>query len=181
MQVIDTDLPGVRVLAPAVHGDDRGELRELFRDPAGAGADFGPIRQINLTRSVAGALRGLHWQLPRQGKLVWVTRGRVFDVAVDVRAGSDTFGRHAAVELGTGQGLWIPPGFAHGLLAVGGDCDVIYALSEPYELRGQRGVRWDDPQLGIDWPVDGAPIVSARDAALPRLRELGDEDLPHRP
>lgn len=178
MQVIDTDLPGVRLLAPAVHRDDRGDLRELFRDPVEAG--FGPIRQLNLTRSAAGALRGLHWQLPAQGKLVWVTRGRIFDVAVDLRSGSDTFGRHVAVELGTGDGLWIPPGFAHGFLAVGGDCDVVYALSEPYEADGQRGVRWDDPQLAIDWPVDGAPIVSARDAALPRLRELGDADLPDR-
>ncbi len=180
MQVIDTDLPGVRMLAPAVHRDERGELRELFRDSGGAAGCFGPIRQINLTRSAAGALRGLHWQLPAQGKQVWVTRGRVFDVAVDVRAGSDTFGRHVAVELGAGDGLWIPPGFAHGFLALDGDCDVVYALSEPYQPRGQRGVRWDDPQLAIDWPLDRSPIVSARDAALPRLRDLDDEDLPDR-
>ncbi len=183
VRVIDTSLPGVRVLAPAAHEDARGELRELFRDRALAAAGIAPvIRQVNLTRSVGGALRGLHWQLsPEQGKLVWVVRGRVFDVVADVRRDSDAFGRHVALELGTGDGVWIPPGFAHGFLAVGGDCDVVYALTEPYEERGQRGVRWDDPQLAIGWPIGaGEPILSVRDAALPLMRELGDEDLPDR-
>lgn len=177
MRLFETELTGVRRVEAEVHVDSRGDLRELYRD---GHLDL-EVAQLNLSRSVPGALRGLHWQLePAQGKLVWVTRGRIFDVAVDLRPDSDSFGRHLGLELAPGAGVWIPTGFAHGFLALT-EAEVMYAMSAPYRQDRQRGVRWNDPDLAIRWPLAGAaPLLSPRDAALPRLGDLDDADLPDR-
>jgi dTDP-4-dehydrorhamnose 3,5-epimerase len=142
-----------------------------FRD-VGIDATF---VQDNLVRSVRGALRGMHFQLPpaAQGKLVGVVTGRIFDVAVDVRKGSPTYGRWVGEELegGTGTFLWIPPGFAHGYQVLGESAYVTYKVTGEYRGDLDRGFRWDDPDVGIAWP-SVAPVVSERDQSLPLLREL---------
>ncbi len=152
----------------AIHRDDRGDLTELYQQRG----DEPAFVQANFTRSRAGALRGLHYQLTRpQGKLVTVVRGTVFDVVVDIRRGSATFARWFGVLLSAQgrQQLWSPPGFAHGFVALE-DADVVYHLTAPYEPADQRAIRWNDPQLAIAWPVE-RPLVSPRDADAALLAE----------
>jgi dTDP-4-dehydrorhamnose 3,5-epimerase len=176
MKAHATPLPGVVVLAPDAFADARGHFLETFRRDryaelgVGVGLEF---VQDNLSWSRRGTLRGLHYARTRpQGKLVYVTRGEIFDVAVDVRAGSPTAGRWFGVTLSSDNHhqLWIPPGFAHGFLARS-DADVAYKCTATHDPADEHTVRWDDPALAIAWPLDGPPLLSARDAAAPCLRD----------
>jgi dTDP-4-dehydrorhamnose 3,5-epimerase len=181
MRFIPTELPGVVIVEPAVFGDDRGWFYESFNEPkfhAGL-QSLGlpaprPFVQDNHSKSAAGVLRGLHYQLPPhpQGKLVRVVRGRVWDVAVDIRQGSATFGRWVGVELSEAnrRQLWIPEGFAHGFLSLEDGTEFLYKTTDVYAKDCERAIRWDDPQLGIAWPLEGrAPSLAAKDAAAPDL------------
>jgi dTDP-4-dehydrorhamnose 3,5-epimerase len=185
MKVVETDLPGVLILEPPVFGDDRGTFRETWRRDRWAAAGL-PERfeQDNLSASRPGVLRGLHYQHPNpQGKLVSVFAGAVFDVAVDIRRGSPTFGRWVGVELSAenGRQLWVPPDFAHGFVvtAVGGDGVALfgYKCTSVYDPAAEGSLRWDDPAIGIAWPVE-APVLSPKDAAAPRLAEVAAGRLP---
>ncbi|RPI15804.1 MAG: dTDP-4-dehydrorhamnose 3,5-epimerase [Lysobacterales bacterium] len=178
MQVTPTDLPEVLLLEPRVFGDERGFFMEsynqqAFRQATGLDVDF---VQDNHSRSARGVLRGLHFQRPprAQGKLVRVTAGRVFDVAVDVRRSSPRFGRWTGVELAAGnhRQLWIPPGFAHGFLVLSDSADFLYKTTDYYSPPDEGSVLWSDPAIGIEWPTTGIDIVlSAKDAAAPSLAE----------
>ena len=165
MKVRETPLPGVLVLEPKVFRDDRGFFTETYSTRALAGKGI-PLLfvQDNHSRSSRDVMRGLHYQLERpQGKLVHVARGRIFDVAVDIRIGSPTFARWFGIELNDENllSLWVPPGFAHGFCVLSEFADVIYKCSALYESSDDRGVKWDDPRIGIDWPVKN-PIGTAR-------------------
>jgi dTDP-4-dehydrorhamnose 3,5-epimerase len=181
MRVISTKLPEVLILEPKVFGDERGFFlesynRKQFSELTGVEADF---VQDNHSRSSRGVLRGLHYQLTphAQGKLVRVTSGRVFDVAVDVRRSSSRFGQWVGAELSAEnhRQLWIPPGFAHGFLVLSESADFLYKASAYYAPQHERSVRWNDPQIGIEWPLTAGttPFVSPKDAAAPSL--LGAE------
>jgi dTDP-4-dehydrorhamnose 3,5-epimerase len=173
MQVSKLDIPGLLVIEPRVFADERGAFFESFnlarfRDATGLGIDF---VQDNHSVSRKGVLRGLHYQAAphAQGKLVRVVRGAAWDVAVDIREGSPTFGRWAAVELSASnrKQLWIPEGFAHGFLALEDDTEFLYKTTSYWSGASERTIRWDDPVLGVEWPLTAAPIVSAKDAAAP--------------
>ena len=180
MQLVPTALPGVVVVRPTVHHDARGHFLELSH--AGRFADVGlpaHFAQVNQSRSVRGVVRGLHLQTRRpQGKLVTAVRGTIWDVAVDVRRGSPTFGQWVGVTLDADDPaqLWIPPGFAHGFCVLSEVADVVYQCTDTYDAGGETGVAWDDPAVGIAWPVR-APILSARDVQLPPL-DAARDDLP---
>jgi len=168
MQVIPSAVPDVLVIEPKIFGDPRGFFMESYneRDMQAAGIDAHFV-QDNHSRSARNVLRGLHYQIARpQGKLIRVTSGRIFDVAVDLRAGSKSFGQWTSVELSAENHrmLWIPAGFAHGFLVLSEFADVLYKASDYYAPEAERAVRWNDPQIGIDWPLDGEPILSAKDA-----------------
>lgn len=177
-----TRLPGPVVLQPVVHADERGFFVETYRRSVAEEAGVaGPWLQENHARSGRGVLRGMHFSVePGQAKLVRCARGRVLDVIVDVRRGSPAFGRWEAVELDdeTGLQLHVPLGFAHGYLVLSEVADVIYKCSEYYDPAKERGIAPDDPEVGIAWP-EGPWIVSARDAAAPRLSEIA-ADIPFR-
>ena len=183
MKVVATELPEVLLFEPRVFGDERGHYFESYNSAAFDAAIGHTVTfvQDNQSVSARGVLRGLHYQRAphAQGKLVRVTQGRVFDVAVDVRPDRPRFGRWAGVELSgdNHRQLWIPPGFAHGFCVVGDTADVYYKCTAYYAPGDDRGILWSDPALGIAWPVTD-PIVSERDAGLPRLSELGPEALP---
>jgi dTDP-4-dehydrorhamnose 3,5-epimerase len=178
MKVSTTAIEGLLVLEPKVFGDERGFFLESFNQKAFEAAVGGKVGfvQDNHSRSSRGVLRGLHYQLPphAQGKLVRVTQGAVFDVAVDLRRGSPSFGRWLGVEL-SGQNhkqLWLPPGLAHGFLVTSDSADFLYKTTRYYAPQAERGVRWDDPAIGIDWPLQShVPLLSDKDAAAPRLAE----------
>jgi dTDP-4-dehydrorhamnose 3,5-epimerase len=174
MKVVPTELPEVLLIEPRVHGDSRGFFYESFQAPRYAEAGItGPFVQDNLSRSMRGTLRGLHFQEPGgQGKLVQVLRGTVWDVAVDVRRGSPRFGRWVAVELSEAapRQLWIPPGFAHGFCVLSESADFFYKCTELYAPDCDRSVAWNDPAIGIPWPV-GEPLLSTKDRAAPRLAD----------
>lgn len=174
-------VPDVLLLTPTVHTDHRGHFVERWQreEFAAAGLDTDFV-QDNLSRSRRGTLRGLHYQREphQQGKLVGVSRGKILDVAVDLRRGSPGFGRHVAVVLDdeTLQQLWVPPGFAHGFLVLSEVADVSYKVDAFHAPASEGGIRWDDPTLAIDWngagvDLEGGPLVSPRDAALPSLVE----------
>jgi dTDP-4-dehydrorhamnose 3,5-epimerase len=173
--VTPTALTDVLVLEPRVFGDARGFFLESFNarrfaEATGVRAEF---VQDNQSRSARGVLRGLHYQIRQpQGKLVRVVRGRVFDVAVDLRRSSPAFGRWAGVELSEDnhRQLWIPPGFAHGFLVLSESADFLYKATDYYAPEHERAIRWDDPSVGIDWPIaEQAPLLSAKDRAAPSL------------
>ena len=174
MKVVATELPGVLLVEPRVFGDARGFFFETFHAERYAAAGIpGPFVQDNLSRSGRGTLRGLHFQEPRaQGKLVQVLQGAVWDVAVDVRKGSPHFGRWVGMELSeeNRRQLWIPPGFAHGFCVLSDSADFLYKCTEFYAPEVERAVRWDDPALGIHWPV-AEPVLSAKDSAAPLLAD----------
>ncbi|MCW5752126.1 MAG: dTDP-4-dehydrorhamnose 3,5-epimerase [Alphaproteobacteria bacterium] len=181
MLVVETALPGVRIIRPRRHADHRGWFTETWNQRSFAAAGMPEaFVQDNAALSVAsGTIRGLHFQAPpqAQGKLVWVTRGAAFDVAVDIRRGSPSFGHHVAVtlEAGSGEQLWIPPGFAHGYCTIEPNTELVYKVTDFYNPALDGGIRWDDPALGIDWPVaPGEAIVSDKDRGLPRLEDLPD-------
>lgn len=170
-----TTLPGVVLLEPRVFGDARGFFLESWnrRTFAELGLDIDFV-QDNHSRSAKGVLRGLHYQLHQpQGKLVRVTSGAVFDVAVDLRRSSPHFGKWTGHELSADNHrmLWIPPGFAHGFLVLSESADFLYKTTAYYAPEWDRGIRWDDPDIGVAWPLEGAPQLSAKDAVQPALRE----------
>ncbi|TAN08366.1 MAG: dTDP-4-dehydrorhamnose 3,5-epimerase [Rhodanobacteraceae bacterium] len=178
---IDTDLAGVCVIEPVVHGDARGYFFESFHagkyQSIGIDAHF---VQSNVSRSAQGVLRGLHYQWPHpQGKLVSVLEGEVYDVAVDIRRGSPSFGRWAAAMLTADnhRQLWIPEGFAHGFCVVSGAATFMYQCTALYDPAADAGVRWNDAAIGIDWPV-AAPLLSAKDETAPYLAEVPADRLP---
>jgi dTDP-4-dehydrorhamnose 3,5-epimerase len=189
MKLLPTTLPGVVIVEPAVFADDRGWFMESWNQPRFDAAlrELGlpaprAFVQDNHSCSQAGVLRGLHYQLPphAQGKLVRVVRGAAFDVAVDIRRGSPTFGRWDGVELSAANRrmLWIPEGFAHGFLALEDDTHFVYKTTDLYAKDCERAIRWDDPALGIRWPLPpglAGPRVAPKDAAAPLL---ADADLP---
>ena len=177
MIVTPTDvLPDVLIVEPRVFRDERGFFAETYHAPRyrQAGIDVAFV-QDNHSRSVQGTLRGLHWQVaPRaQAKLIRVLAGEILDVAVDIRAGSPTFGRWVAVPLSAEnfRQLYIPVGFAHGFLVTSASADIEYKCSDLYEPAAERGLMWNDPEIGITWPV-ADPILSARDRAHPPLAGL---------
>ena len=189
MRLVQTAIPEVLIVEPAVHRDDRGWFSESwnearFNEALQAVGQPAPRRfvQDNHSCSQAGVLRGLHYQLPphAQGKLVRVVRGAAFDVAVDIRRGSPTFGRWAGAHLSADnqRQLWIPEGFAHGFLALEDDTHFLYKTTDVYARDCERSLLWDDPAIDVRWPLPAgltAPLVAAKDAAAP---ELAKADLP---
>lgn len=174
MRVIDTALPDVKLLEPRVFGDERGFFMETWNATtfAEAGLDLAFV-QDNHSHSSKGVLRGLHYQLEQtQGKLVRVTAGAVFDVAVDLRRSSPTFGKWVGYELSAQNKrmLWVPEGFAHGFLTLEDSTDFLYKCTALYAPQHERAIRWDDPEIGIEWPVtDIAPQLSTKDQAALHL------------
>jgi dTDP-4-dehydrorhamnose 3,5-epimerase len=177
VKVTPTDIPEVLVLEPKVHRDERGFFLESWRQdqlpPHGIVARF---VQDSHSHSIQGTLRGLHYQLESpQGKLVRVVSGEVFDVAVDLRRSSPTFGRWVSGTLSgkNHRQLWIPPGFAHGFYVLSESADLLYKCTEYYAPAQDRSLKWNDPELAIPWPlISGrAPLLSTKDAAAPRLQE----------
>nr|WP_255651917.1 MULTISPECIES: dTDP-4-dehydrorhamnose 3,5-epimerase [unclassified Corallococcus] len=167
-------IPDVLLIEPKVFGDDRGFFLESFHAKRYADVGVvGPFVQDNLSRSVKGTLRGLHFQEPNaQGKLVQCLAGAVWDVAVDIRKGSPTFGRWVAAEL-TGENkhqLWVPAGFAHGFCVVSDSADFFYKCTALYSPESERSVVWNDPDLAIPWPVK-EPLLSPKDQRAPRLKD----------
>jgi dTDP-4-dehydrorhamnose 3,5-epimerase len=176
MNVTGTAIEGVLILEPKVFGDERGFFTESFNQRAFNQAVGGEVTfvQDNHSRSSQGVLRGLHSQLPphAQGKLVRVTHGVVFDVAVDIRKSSPTFGRWVGTELSgqTHRQLWLPPGMAHGFLVISESADLLYKTTDYYAPQAEVCIRWDDPAIGIVWPaLRKPPTLSAKDAGAPRL------------
>jgi dTDP-4-dehydrorhamnose 3,5-epimerase len=174
MKIVESSLPGVLLIEARVFSDERGAFWESWRADRYAAAGIpGPFVQDNVSISRRGVLRGLHFQHPRpQGKLVSALEGAVWDVAVDVRPESPHFKRWFGVELRAGDGrqLWIPPGFAHGFCTLTERAVFAYKCSEVYVPEADGGLRWDDPDLGVAWPIED-PVLSAKDAALPTLAQ----------
>lgn len=177
MKVQPTAIPDVLILEPRVFGDARGFFTESFNEKVfreATGLDL-PFVQDNHSRSRRGVLRGLHYQIQQpQGKLVRVVRGAVFDVAVDLRKGSPTFGRWVGTELSEDnhRQFWVPPGFAHGFVVLSDTADFLYKTTDYYAPQHERAILWNDQDLGIEWPIDAAAIVtSEKDARGARLRD----------
>ena len=181
MKVIDVDLPGCLLIEPRVFGDDRGYFFESFNHDRLRELGLQPrFVQGNVSRSARGVLRGLHYQWPKpQGKFISVLEGEVYDVAVDIRRGSPTFGRSAAMILSAEnrRHLWVPEGFAHGFVVLSDTALFHYLCTETYDAAADAGIRWNDASLGIDWPVS-APRLSAKDAMAPFLADVPPERLP---
>ena len=181
MTVEETNLPGVLAITPARYPDERGEFMEVWQQARYADAGL-PERfvQDNVSRSKQGVLRGLHYQYPAaQGKLVSVWAGRVWDVAVDLRRGTPTFEAWMGMELSaeTGRQLYVPEGCAHGFVALSDNAVVHYKCTAYYAPDQEHTIRWDDPQLAIEWPI-ADPILSEKDAGAPTLAAMSPEDLP---
>jgi dTDP-4-dehydrorhamnose 3,5-epimerase len=182
VKFVRTDLPGVVLVEPTIHEDPRGWFMEIYHRERFADAGLADkLVQDNHSRSVRGTLRGLHFQYPHgQVKLVRVVRGEVFDACVDVRRGSPTFGRAFWTVLSeeNRRQMWIPAGFAHGFCVLSETADFVYKCSDFYSPADDRGVLWNDSSLGIPWPVQD-PLVSDKDARLPRLAEVTFELPPY--
>jgi dTDP-4-dehydrorhamnose 3,5-epimerase len=182
MNILSTKLDGLKLITPKVFNDSRGFFFESFSMQRYAdliGLDA-PLVQMNCSRSSYGVLRGLHYQLAKpQAKLVMVTRGKVLDVAVDIRPNSATFGESLAFELSdeNHHQLYIPKGFAHGFAVLSEEVDFFYACTDYYDPTSERGILWNDPALGIDWQIDH-PILSAKDEVYPKLAQVALSDLP---
>jgi len=174
IQVTATALPEVKIIEPKVFGDARGFFFESFNarefaEHVEAGVEF---VQDNHSRSAKGVLRGLHYQIQHaQGKLVRVVSGEVFDVAVDIRRSSPNFGKWVGVRLSAEnhRQIWVPPGFAHGFVVLSESADFLYKTTDCWFAEHERSIAWNDPQIGIDWPIEGEPMVAAKDAAGKRL------------
>lgn len=181
MKLYETSLPGVIIIEPKVYGDTRGFFFETFQyEKYKQHGITKPFVQDNISRSVKGVLRGLHYQMEQpQGKLVSVFRGAVFDVAVDIRLGSPTFGHWVGVELNdeNHRQLYIPEGFAHGFAVLSDEVDFFYKCTDYYQPASERGVRWNDPNIGIQWPVKD-PILSDKDSHYPCLNQVLPDQLP---
>ena len=174
MKFIETSLPGVLLIEPEVFEDGRGFFMETYHaDRFREHGIAAPFVQDNHSRSARGVLRGLHYQEPQpQGKLVRCTRGALFDVAVDIRTGSPTFAKWYGAELSESNRrmLWIPEGFAHGFCALEDGSDLVYKCTAPYAREHDRAILWNDPEIGISWPLS-TPLLSPKDAAAPRLKD----------
>jgi dTDP-4-dehydrorhamnose 3,5-epimerase len=177
--VRNLDIPEVKLLSPRKHGDQRGFFSETYHRQAllDAGIDIDFVQDNHAYSAQPGTLRGLHFQTPpfAQHKLVRVVRGAIFDVAVDLRAGSPTYGQHvsAVISAAAWNQILVPVGFAHGLLTLEPDTEVLYKVSAHYAPEHDKGLLWDDPALGIAWPLEGAaPLLSDKDRAQPRLADL---------
>lgn len=181
MKVIETELPGVVIVEPDRLGDDRGFFQETWHARRYAEAGIpGTFVQDNLSLSRHGVLRGLHYQNPNgQGKLVYILQGEAFDVAVDIRVGSPTFGKWTGVALSadSGRQLYIPAGFAHGFCVTGEIALFAYKCTDFYDRDSEGAIRWNDPQVGIDWPV-ADPVTSEKDDAAPFLSAIDQAKLP---
>ena len=180
MKVIETPLKGLLLIIPQAFGDARGFFLETYqaRRHGEVGIDAAFV-QDNHSRSSRGVLRGLHYQVNKpQGKLVMVTRGAVFDVAVDIRKDSQTFGRWYGVELSDANHmqLYVPPGFAHGFCVLSETADFLYKCTEYYAPEAERAIIWNDPDIGITWPI-ATPSLSTKDSIAPRLRDVLPENL----
>ena len=178
MKVRTLDVAEVLLLTPARHGDARGWLSETFSAARLAAIGLtGPWVQDNHSFSAKrGTIRGLHCQIApsEQGKLVRVVRGAIWDVAVDIRHGSATFGHHAAATLSASNGdqLWVPPGFLHGFVTLEPECEILYKVTAAYDRQAERGVAWNDPGLALPWPVERDEVtLSERDAVMPLLAD----------
>lgn len=183
MNVVKTAIPDVLIIEPKVFGDDRGFFFEsfnlrLFQEKTGRSPTF---VQDNHSRSGRNVLRGLHYQIKQpQGKLVQVAVGEVFDVAVDLRKSSPTFGKWegAVLSAENKRQLWVPPGFAHGFLVLSESANFLYKTTDYYAPEHERCIIWNDPDVGIDWPVKGEPILAAKDKAGRRLKDADAELFP---
>jgi dTDP-4-dehydrorhamnose 3,5-epimerase len=181
MEIIPTSINGLLVIQPRSFEDSRGFFLESFQarryEEAGI---IGPFVQDNHSRSVSGVLRGLHFQKKHpQGKLVYVVKGVVYDVSVDLRSGSPTFGRWYGTTLSdeNHRQVYVPPGFAHGFCVRSASADFIYKCTDYYQPDDEGGLLWNDPDLAIEWSIDD-PILAPRDMGFPTLKELGPEELP---
>ncbi|MBL8849105.1 MAG: dTDP-4-dehydrorhamnose 3,5-epimerase [Planctomycetaceae bacterium] len=167
MKFESTPISGVTIVELQVFGDDRGFFTETYQQRRFADAGIAaPFVQDNHSRSTAGVLRGLHFQIEQpQGKLIQVLRGEIYDVAVDLRRSSPTFGKWFGIRLGEAPRrlLYVPPGCAHGFYVISGPADVCYKCTDFYAPQHERTLLWNDPELGIDWPLTGAPVVSGKD------------------
>jgi len=176
IQVTPTALPEVKIIEPKVFGDARGFFCESFNarefaEHVETGVEF---VQDNHSRSTRGVLRGLHYQIHHaQGKLIRVVEGEVFDVAVDIRRSSPNFGKWVGVNLSAEnhRQLWVPPGFAHGFVALSHSAQCLYKTTDYWSLADERSIVWNDPEIGIDWPIDFEPVLAAKDAAAKRLSQ----------
>ncbi len=181
MKVEATELPGVLELLPRVFGDERGWFLETWQRDRYIGHGIGPdFVQANASHSRCGVLRGLHYQWPQpQGKLVWVSSGQVLDIAVDIRPDSRQFRRSVARELDAERHnqLWIPEGFAHGFLVLSEQATFHYLCTRPYSAENDAAIAWNDPDLGIDWPI-AKPELSPKDQKAPRLSDIPADRLP---
>ncbi len=168
MKAVATAIPEVLILEPRVFGDDRGFFYESYNQKvfqAATGLDVQFV-QDNHSKSARNVLRGLHYQITHaQGKLVRATQGAVWDVVVDIRKSSPTFGRHVAMELSAEnkRQMWIPPGFAHGFLVLTESAEFLYKTTDYWYPEHERSILWNDPALGLDWPLSGPPVLSAKD------------------
>ncbi|MCK5720148.1 MAG: dTDP-4-dehydrorhamnose 3,5-epimerase [Thiomargarita sp.] len=174
MEIIRTEIPEVLIIKPKVFGDSRGFFLETFQAKRYAEAGMKPFVQDNHSHSVQGVLRGLHFQTQYpQGKLVYVTQGIVFDVAVDIRKNSPSFGKSVSIMLSAEehQQFYVPPGFAHGFCVVSATADFHYKCTDYYHPEDEGCIRWDDPDIAIKWPTN-KPILSAKDAEAPYLNKL---------
>ena len=179
MQVEELSIPGVKVLTPKKHGDHRGFFSEVYnkRTLAAAGIDIDFVQDNHSLSAEKGVVRGLHFQVPpfAQDKLVRVVRGSMFDVAVDLRRGSPTYGKHVSVVLSAEEWnqILVPIGFAHGLVTLAPDTEVLYKVSNYYSAEHDRGLLWNDPDVGITWPIpEGEAILSDKDRKQPRFAEI---------
>lgn len=178
MKIETTPLPGVVILTPARHGDNRGFFSETWNRArlAEAGIDIDWVQDNQSLSATPGTVRGLHFQTPphAQDKLVRCGRGRLFDVAVDIRRGSPTYGRWTGAELSAenGRQLLVPKGFAHGFVTREPDTEILYKCSDSYAPDCDAGLRWNDPDIGVDWGLSGDPVLSGKDAEAPFLREF---------
>ncbi len=173
MNIIEAPLAGLLIIEPKVFTDNRGYFYENFQQKRYAEYGIPPFVQDNMSRSTCNVIRGLHYQLPHpQGKLVWVTRGHVWDVSVDLRVTSPTFGQWFSITLSDENHtqLYIPPGFAHGFCVLSNVADFHYKCTDYYHPNAERGIIWNDAQLNIPWPVKN-PILSAKDIEYPSLQE----------
>lgn len=184
MKTIETGIPGLIIIEVKAYGDERGYFKELWRASVYSGFQLpGSFVQSNVSSSGAGVIRGLHYQFPQsQGKLVSVLEGSIFDVAVDIRTDSPTFGQWAGVELSSRnhRQLYVPEGFAHGFCVMGNRAMMHYLCTAEYAAEFDAAVAWDDPDIGVQWPIK-ATNLSAKDRSAPRLRDIAPEDLPRMP
>jgi len=179
MTITPLAIPDVLLITPKRHGDARGWFSETWSQKALAGtvADTTFVQDNQAYSSTKGILRGLHFQKApnAQGKLIRSLRGTIFDVVVDLRQGSPTYGQsvHAVLTAEGGEQLWVPRGFAHGYCTMTAECEIFYKVDAPYAPGDEGGIMWNDPDLAIPWPLEGEPMLSEKDKVLPRLKDLG--------